>query len=228
MARDDQEDRNRAPTPPYIAFQSLRTVAASMKENGIPSRVDRSVLSNFSGAVGSQIMTALKFLNLTDADNHPNDAMKALVHSYGGEDFPGTLARILRSAYKPIFELDLQSASPGQFKELFRKTYPSAEQVQRKQVTFFLNAAREAGIGVSQYIMKNKKPRTALTKRRNSKQNGKPGVAGVDQNAKTDEQQFAIRRPSETLLSLLDIANMGNEEQDAIWRLIKYFKSRDQ
>ena len=156
----DASSRSASKTkPPYTSFQSIKTLIQGFKEHDVPGRIDRSVLGNFSGAVGSQIMTALKFMDLIDGSNHPTEALRNLVRSYGGDEWSPALANIVRESYKPLFELNLETASPAQFNECFRSIYSGTDEVQRKSITFFLNAAREAGIKVSAYIMKNKKPR---------------------------------------------------------------------
>jgi len=71
-----------------------------------------------------------------------------------------------------LLQLDLETASPNQFSERFRAAFPGAEEVQRKSVALFLSAARDAGIKSSEYIMKNKKPHSAPTKKRNKSSGG--------------------------------------------------------
>ncbi len=236
---DKNTDGNTGLSPPYVAFQSIKTVAKNMKEHSVPLRVDRSVLDNFSGAVGKQIITALKFLKLTDDAGHPNDTMRALVGAYDTTGWPDALSGVLREAYAPIFNLSLEAASPSQFNENFRKAYPGADAVQRKCMTFFLNAARDAQIKISPYIMKNKKPRSAPTKKRLARTNGsgvdpQPDTSAAKAAAAAAAEAEAARRaaanadkkPSEVLLNLFN-KDMKPPEQDALWLLIKFFKAKD-
>lgn len=159
-------------TPPYTSFQSIKTLLSAFKANGIPGRIDRTVLTNFSGAVGGQILTALRFLNLIDEAGQPLPELRILVNAYGTDDWTAKLQRLLRMAYAPVFSLNLETASPGQFNEQFRKAFPAKDETLRKCITFFLNAAREAEIPISPYILKNKKPRSGSPARR------KPRPAG--------------------------------------------------
>ncbi len=153
-------------TAPYPAFQTLKTLVKPMKEHGPPSRIDRSVLTSFSGAVGGQVLTMLKFLKLTDDSGHPTTDLSKLITTYDTDQWRPALAEVVRKAYAPLFQLNLETATPNQFNEHFRKTYPAAEEVSRKSMTFFLSAAREADIKISPYIMKNKKPRLNGSPRR--------------------------------------------------------------
>jgi len=159
----------RGPTAPYPAFQTLKTLCKQLKEHGVPDRIDRSVLTSFSGAVGSQVITMLKFLGLTDDASVAKDGLRNLVKAYDTQAWPVMLGEIIEQAYQPMFTINLETASPGQFNEHFRKNYPAADEVSRKSMTFFLNATKDAEIKISPYIMKNKKPRTAPSKKRTPK-----------------------------------------------------------
>jgi hypothetical protein len=83
------------------------------------------------------------------------------VDAYGTDQWPDALGRLLRENYPALFGIDLAAASPAQFNERYRSAFQGGEQVQRKSMTFFLNAAREAQIEISPHILKNKKPRSA-------------------------------------------------------------------
>lgn len=229
MVETQQQETGKAAAPPYTAFQSIKTLAKQMKENGIPSRIDRSVLTNFSGAVGGQVLTALKFLGLTNDDGEPTPDLKALVEAHDTDAWPAKLAAIIQKAYAPVFKLNLETASPNQFGEHFRKLYPAADDSSRKSVTFFLNAVRDAQIKISPYIMKNKKPRSAPAKRRAAKANGGPPgdeTTEAERAVAAAAAALAAKKPSETMLDLLDPKDMKQPEQDAIWLLIKYFKAK--
>ena len=87
--------------PPYVSFQSVKTALAQFKEHATPDRIDRSVLTKFSGAIGGQILTAFRFLGLTDANGHSTDALRDLVKAFGTDAWPEALAQVLKKAYAP-------------------------------------------------------------------------------------------------------------------------------
>jgi Family of unknown function (DUF5343) len=214
-------------SPPYISFQSLKTFLASMKEHGVPSRIDRSVLTNFSGAVGKQIITALRFLELINADNVPEGRLHDLVAVYGTDTWKPELARIIRDAYRPIFAIDLENATPALFNEHFKKTYNGADAVVRKCMTFFLNAVREAEVPISNRILSGTKPRSGPAKRRTPKSAVKKArKAGKRQDPGSAEDEPISKVPSQVLFENFDTANMDEEVQNAVWTLIRYFKSK--
>ena len=173
-------------------------------------------------------MTALKFLVLTNDDGEPAERLTQLVEAYGTDDWKGVLEGVIANAYAPLLEIKLEHATPNQFSERFRTTYSGTDEVQRKSVTFFLNAVRDAGIAISPYIMRNKKPRSANAKRRSPRKK----ASGAAQTGKTDPDSppppETGRKPAQMLLELLDVTNMGDEEQQALWLLIRFFKGREE
>ena len=121
--------------PPYVPYRTFRNFVDQLRE-GIPTRIDRSVWgARYSGSSGIQLMTALKVLVMTD-----------------GDERRAVLAAILQRHYRPIFTLDLARATKAQFSETF-KVYGAREGVLRKCENFFIQAAQDAGIELSQYIL---------------------------------------------------------------------------
>ncbi len=229
------EDKSKAASPPYTSWSSTKTLVATLSENGVPGRIDRSMLGKFSGAVAGQLLTAFRFLRLTDDGGHPTRALAALVEAYGTEEWPNVLAEVIRTSYAPLFELKLDTASPAQFNDAFRKAFVAEGDTFRKCVTFFLGAAKEANIVVSPYIMANKKPRTAAVKKKPLKsdtgsgrrepegdgggESGRGGGNGGDTSLKSADQM---------LLALLDPEKMSQEEANAVWTLLLYLKKKSQ
>jgi hypothetical protein len=234
MADDDRAEVHKGSTPPYIAFQTLKTVLASFKPSGAPDRLDRSVLSSFSGAVGGQIITSLRFLKLIDEGGHPLPSFQPLIDSYGTDRWQEALASLLRKEYRPIFALNLETASPAQFNERFRTAFPAKEETLRKCITFFLNGAREAGIGISPFIMKNKKPRSSPAKKRVPRTNGgvQPdlnlGDRATPPPPPADKMRESERTPYQILFEeIYDAKTMTVEEEAAVFALLRYLKRRD-
>ncbi|TPM27177.1 DUF5343 domain-containing protein [Mesorhizobium sp. B2-3-5] len=160
MDTQASEHTKKQQNPPYVGWPSYRGMLSGFKEHVLPSRIDRSVLGNFSGIVGTQLLATLKFLGQIDAAGKPTEHLERAVNAIGTEEWVSELTAQLRRAYAPVFSLNLQTASPNQFTETFRGAYPCEGDTLRKSMTFFLNAAREAQIPVSMFIMKNKKPRS--------------------------------------------------------------------
>jgi hypothetical protein len=236
----DQDTK--APAPPYTAFASVKTAIGMFKEHGVPGRLDRSVLSNFSGAVGTQVIGAFKFLQLIDEDGHPKRALEELVAAYGTDEWPAALEKVLRHAFAPLFKLNLETASPSQFTQKFTEAFNVGGDTVRKAITFFVNAVREARIPISQYILKNKKPRVAPTIKRRS--SARPAVDDEDDDDGDDEdddgeqadersrrQADDIRRTPYAVLmhEIYDPQAMksGSEEERAVFTLARFLRTRE-
>ena len=127
-----------------------------------------------------------------------------------------------------MFAIDLDTATPSHFNEAFRKAFPAADAVVQKCVTFFLYAANDAGVKISGRVMKGRKPRSLTPRRRHASP-----LAPTHQEfeAETSQPQPATARieakkPSELLLMHLDPNDMDDEQQAAVWTLLKYFKAK--
>ena len=213
-------------SPPYTSFQSFKTLLGNLKEHGVPSRIDRSVLTNFSGAVGSQLITAFRFLKLINADNQPSEKLHGLVEALDTPSFKGELEGVIRNAYGPIFSIDLETATPGLFGEHFKKTFGGADAVISKCMTFFLNAAQEADILVSPRILSKTKPRAKTTKRKKPK-TGSKGKGGKLKDDDSDDvpPPPPEKLPSQVVFDVFDPVNMPEDVQRAALTLITWFKS---
>jgi hypothetical protein len=227
MARDGSEKVRSLRTAPYTSYRTFKTFIEDLREHGVPSRIDRSVLTRFSGVVGGQLMHALRFLGLIDDEGRTTQLLGELASAHGGAEWPVTLSHALREAYAPIFAIDLETATPSHFGAAFRKAFPAAEAVVQKCVTFFLYAAADAGLKVSGRILKGRKPRSLALRR--APRRAPAAAQGVEAApSKPPPAAFLIERkkPSEILFMHLDPNVMDEEQQAAVWTLMKYFKAR--
>jgi len=216
-----------APTPPYTSYRTFKTFIHDLREHGVPSRIDRSVLTRFSGVVGTQLMHALRFLGLIEDHGRPTQRLKELANAYGAAHWPEKLSELLRQEYAPMFAIDLETATPSHFNEAFRKAFPAADAVVQKCVTFFLYAANDAGVKISARVLKGRKPRSLTPRKRGAPaprktQHVEIGFSPPEAPAFRSEGE----KPSEMLLRRLDPKEMDEEQQAAVWTLMKYFKAR--
>ena len=219
-------------TPPYTSYRTFKTFIEDLQEHGVPSHVDRSVLTRFSGVVGTQLMHALRFLGLIEDDGRPTQRLRELVSAHGAGHWPARLLELLRAEYAPMFAIELETATPSHFNEAFRKAFPAADAVVQKCVTFFLYAANDAGVKISARVLKGRKPRSLAPRRKPARPVFSPPPAREPAAAPPPPQpQPALaptdgRKPSEILLAHLDLNEMDDEQQAAVWTLLKYFKAR--
>jgi hypothetical protein len=218
-------------TPPYTSYRTFKTFIEDLHEHGVPSRIDRSVLTRFSGVVGSQLMHALRFLGLMEDDGRPTQRLKELMKAHGAGHWPEKLLEVLRQEYAPMFAIDLETATPSHFNEAFRRAFPAADAVVQKCVTFFLYAANDAGVKVSGRVLKGRKPRSLAPRRKPTRPAfAHPPIKEPEAGPPPPPQPAAAvgdsRKPSEILLAHLDLNEMDDEQQAAVWTLLKYFKSK--
>jgi hypothetical protein len=225
MPRGRSENAKTVRTPPYTSYRTFRTFIQDLRERGVPSRIDRSVLTRFSGVVGMQLTHALRFLGLIEDEGRPTPRLSELVNAEDAGRWRETLRELLRREYAPLFAIDLESATPSHFNETFRKAFPAADAVVQKCVTFFLYAANDAGLRISGRVLKGRKPRSPTSRRKH------PAPAPPKQEfeappRRPDGSRIDGQKPSEILLMLFDPKDMDDEQQDAVWTLLKYFRAK--
>ena len=182
-------------TPPYISFNTFKTLLYWLEKEGVPLRIDRSFWKEkFSGANGSKLMGSLRFLGLLDGDK-PTKELEILVSSSLGDERSQIFVNILTKSYRNIPFEELARATPNMIKEWFR-VYPIDGHTLRKATTFFINAAREAKIPMSNSIIKMTKSR-----RINSQQQIKSLNAASEEIATINKRTPAVNKlqDSETL-----------------------------
>lgn len=219
-------------SPPYTSYTSMRTLFSSLHDHGTPSRIDRSVMKSFSNAVGTQLITGLKFLKAISEEQRPTEAFLELIDTFGTPNWKKHLLTLLEGAYSEMFSISLEVVSPAEFSEAFRRAYGVEGDVLRKCMTFFINALQDADFPVSKYLVVGKKPRgTGPTKKRAAKPSAvkpkdKPTSADVEHRDGVPERHTPrVQKPSEMLLSHLK--EMGPSEQEAAWVLMKHFAAKN-
>ncbi len=167
-------DRSQKRLPPYVSYRTFRNFIDGLQP-GIPARIDRSYWGdNLSGSTGTQLVAALRFLGLLDGDSLPTNRLKMLVFAKGNER-----SEVLRQISTEAFgfltqsQFDFQTATYAQLVEVFSHTYQLTPDVCRKCTKFFIGLANDAGIPISQFILKRSKtmhtgtgPKTVRTTRK--------------------------------------------------------------
>ena len=175
--------------PPYLAFKTLKNFLETLRP-GIPSRIDRSLMGTYSGTVQGQLLNTLQFLGLISADGIPSDRLNSLVHSEGPEQ-QKNLSNILAERYPYLFEdgFDLQNATATHLLEQFAKFEATGDTL-RKALTFFLAAAKEAGIRISPHVRQSSGPKRGSSRTRKPKttpQQTPAPVPGESEASKTHQ-----------------------------------------
>lgn len=141
--------------PPYVSYRTFQNFIEGLQQ-GIPARIDRSYWSDrLSGSTGIQLMSALRFLGLIDANGTPANQLKLLATAKGGQRTE-VLKQITTEAFSFLLRgsFDLQSSTYAQLQEAFHNTFELTDGVNRKCVKFFVELATAAGIPLSPFISK--------------------------------------------------------------------------
>jgi hypothetical protein len=138
--------------PPYVAYRTFVNSLNKLQERGIPGRIDSSVFAGQSGSGIAALLAAYKYLGLMEESGAPSAALKELVEL--GESERGPLMRALiegRYEFLRPPTIVLADATTQQIEAAFREQGIKGSTI-TKAVSFFLNAAQDAGIEVSKHI----------------------------------------------------------------------------
>ena len=145
-------------SPPYVSFNTFKTLLDWLKVEGVPLRLDRSFWHDkFSGSTGSQLMASLRFLGLLDGNN-PLPELENLIQAESDKKSL-VLKALIQNSYTFIHFEELHRATPSMLLSWF-KTYPIDGHTLRKAISFFISASIEADIPISNSIKKMSKYRS--------------------------------------------------------------------
>lgn len=136
--------------PPYTSYRSFLNLMSELKEHDVmPSAIDRSYLSKRSGSEKSALIAALKWFELVDDDGTPTERLENFIAA-DEQESKTLLKEMVESSYGAITDgtFNLRSATTSQLADQFRQ-YEISGSTLSKSITFFLAAAKEAGITVS-------------------------------------------------------------------------------
>jgi hypothetical protein len=202
MSGGGSEQAKSARTPPYTSYRTFKAFIHDLH------------------------MHALRFLGLMEDDGRPTPRLKTLADTHGAARWPQELSELLRQVYSPMFAIDLETATPSHFNGTFRKAFPAADAVVQKCVTFFLYAANDAGVRISGRVLKGRKPRPLGPRKKSAPAQPRKDIEAGPSQSPSAASCIDDRKPSEILFRHLDPNAMDEEQQAAVWTLLKFFKSR--
>lgn len=147
-------------SPPYVTYATFVTFVKGLRETGVPSQIDKSVLTKLSGSSQSALMPSLRWLGLTDAAGVPTPKLEELVAANDSE-FGAVLKKVLIASYEFTRDgsIDLAKATGSQVEQKFRDYGVSGSTV-TKAMAFFILAAKDAKIALGPHV---KAPKIAAT-----------------------------------------------------------------
>ena len=151
MNKHSNELGTRQVKPAYVAYKTFAGFIEGLKANGIPNRIDRSVMPNMSGGNQAQLLSALKFLDLITEHGTVKEKLSKLVKS-DGEERKKILHEIVVTSYPFLVGGNfIKTATTKQLEDKFKETGISGNTLQ-KAMTFFTHLAKDAELEVSTYI----------------------------------------------------------------------------
>ena len=176
-------------SPPYISFRTLLNAIERMETDGMPSRLDRSYLSNLPWSTQNHFLASCRALQLIDENGRPNPVLIRLVEDPTSR--PQVIGTVLRDFYAGPISLS-QNATQAELEERF-KEYGLAGSTSRKAIAFFLHAAAFAELPMSPHF---RSPRT--TDRPAAKRGKRPKAAGATGTSDADTS-VAAGQPADQL-----------------------------
>lgn len=152
-------NEGRKNSPPYVSYKTFEHFLSRLEQQ-LPACIDRSYWGKmYSGSVGTQLLSAMRFLNLIDSNAKPMPRLKLLVSGLTGEHRAVVLRQTAEEAYAFVFKgiLDLHNASYTDLVHVFQNTYHMKISVCRKCIRFFMEFSKDAGIPLAPQITKKRK-----------------------------------------------------------------------
>jgi len=137
--------------PPYVPYATFTSALDALKNHGIPAsgKIDKTIWESQSGSIRGQLILAFRFLGLIDANNHVLPTLPPLVNAASPVERKPLLKKLIEDKYRGIIALNLQTISPGQLDDAFRKLGISGSTL-KAATRFFIKACAELGIPIAQ------------------------------------------------------------------------------
>lgn len=202
--------------PPQVSFKTVSNAIADFKVKGVlPPKIDKRLWPNYSNTVATQLVATMKFLDLIDDAGVPTPYLHGLMEHHGTEQWASTLELVVRAAYSPVMDIELDKVHGSHLRDKFKDVFGLEGDQQRKAIAFFLFAARDAGMKLSPYLkLRERSPSKGPRKKRekteelSEKPGGKPGAGtGESDPPKT-------RRVHEHQSALIEIINTYTDMDD--------------
>jgi hypothetical protein len=216
------------PQVAYVPYRTFKSAIELLEQHGLPNRIDRTLWPSFSGVIQSQLIAAFRFFSLIKPDGVPTPKLELLVRDKSNRK--GHLQQMLKEAYPTLMAIDLTKATIGQFNDAMRK-YELSPETTKKASSFFLQAAKDAGLPMSKHILdktravRKRKPVSATSRNGStstagttSSSSGRPGRtvlldAGVELTLTTSADTFSMTKNDREFVSrLLDLLDQYEDE----------------
>lgn len=222
--------------PAYGSYKTLTSFLNDIREGGaahIPHKVDRSLMSKLSGSVANETIATLKFLGLIDAESGKTTEEFEHFALASDLDRKQVLAGMLKKSYDFIFNssFDVERATSSMVAEQFRQKGISGSTLARA-ISFFLSAAKEAGIKVSPNIKPPSTPKNGGSKAKKEKQDAPPPPADMDSGGNkglppaADVHKFELPIPGKPSVVVLIPKELEGEDWEMFSEMFALYVKR--
>jgi hypothetical protein len=137
--------------PPYLAFKTFWTFIEELASKPLPPRIDRSLMRSKSGSDQVSLTAAMRSFGLINSSQEVTGLRELAATDQAGR--VQWLALEVRKHYAAQMKVSDENGTEQQLKDSFKESFglESADTL-RKSMTFFLHAARTAGIETSAYF----------------------------------------------------------------------------
>ncbi len=183
--------------PVYLSFSTFQSAVSSLREHGLPSKIDKSAFSTRSGADQSQIISALKFMGFIDNEDNTQPSLKKIIGATtGSKEEKDALIEVIKNRYSKVFEFDLTTATIKQIINAIGE-YGSTGSTKDRAVRFFIKICEYCDIPLSTRLTQNTRSRTKSTntagKTSNQKTRKKKKIEGVDDEPPIPNKNEAMK-----------------------------------
>jgi len=134
--------------PPYGSFQTFWAFQDEILSKPLPPQIDRSLLNTKSGTDQAFLLGATKFFGFISEDLAVTPLLQDW-QEYDAEARKKSLGSLVLSLYPSQMAVSAQTGTEKQLLESFEQAFEYTGETRRKAATFFLHAARTAGLPLS-------------------------------------------------------------------------------
>lgn len=190
-----EETKDKKTMPAYVPFRTFLNAIESL-EHGVPNVIDRTVWPTFSGLYQSQTLGAFRFLGLIDQNGKPTPDLSKLVEDKANRK--QHLRKNLEQSYAALIKGDLTKMTPASFNAAM-EVYGASGETHRKVISFFLQAAKYAGLPLSPYVIKQTRNVATTRKRRGPSVNSPKGFYVHEMKGVADNGTTTHTGPAKTI-----------------------------
>ena len=204
---------------PYIASQKAIQEVIEKLRRSVPQKIDIDYLKkvNIAPKNESYLIGILKFMGIVDDENNPTEKAREVFAIHRDEEFGEELSKIIRDAYKEIFDLNGEEAWNLPLDDLisyFRQASKSSGVVGERQAKTFSTLAEISG---KRKIVGGRKVRRRAQKASSLN-------SSATKKEKTDSLQKAHKEQEISMCIKIEINIPGGQSKevyDDIFRSIK-------